>query len=223
MVFVYHKEAGAAFLTLDDESYHYLFRVRRHSVGDVISFANCEDVTLYEYKVLEITKKSASLALCGVTSQPHQTSSLHIGWCVIDPKVIEKTLPMLNELGVKKITFIMSDRSQKNYKIDIVKLQRIALSSSQQCGRLSLMAFELCPSLDTFLVLYPDSAMIDFSTESNHGVTRSLETYVIGCEGGFTQRERGLFSKNPIIGIPVASVLRSETAVVTVAGHYLWS
>ena len=44
-------------------------------------------------------------------------NKLHIGWCVIDPKTVEKYIASLNEIGVDKITFIYADYSQKISKL----------------------------------------------------------------------------------------------------------
>lgn len=56
-------------------------------------------------------------------------------WCVIDIKSIKKVLPMLNELGVSRITFVYCDRSQINIKLDFARFERILEASMQQCGR----------------------------------------------------------------------------------------
>ncbi|XPV54809.1 MAG: hypothetical protein ACNI3H_07545 [Halarcobacter ebronensis] len=55
-----------------------------------------------------------------------------MAWCIVDPKTIEKELPYLNELGVRKITFISCDYSQKNFKLNFEKLEKILVNSSSQ-------------------------------------------------------------------------------------------
>jgi len=50
---------------------------------------------------------------------------VHVGWCIVDPKTVEKTVPTLNELGVVKISFLYCERSQKHFKIDLERLKRI--------------------------------------------------------------------------------------------------
>ncbi len=76
---------------------------------------------------------------------------LNIGWCIIEPKVIEKTLPSINEMGVNSITFIYCKRSQKNFKLDLNRLKKILINSSQQCGRSSLMELNIIDNLEQFL------------------------------------------------------------------------
>ncbi len=141
---------------------------------------------------------------------------LHLGWCVVDPKTIEKTLPMLNELGVGKISFVYCARSQKNFRLDFDRFTRILINSSQQCGRSRLMALERFDTLDDYLRAYPDSAVLDFGGEPLP-CERSFASILVGCEGGFSGDERKKFGDRPIYGLRTPLILRSETAAVTVA------
>jgi 16S rRNA (uracil1498-N3)-methyltransferase len=144
---------------------------------------------------------------------------LHIGWCIIDPKSIEKVLPSLNEMGVEQISFIFCDRSQKNFKIDYKRLKKIILNSSQQCGRSRLMTLASVSSLDEFLKLYPNSNILNFSKNSIDNIVS--ETIVIGCEGGFTNREIALFEADKTVGLQTPLILRSESAVSAVSSKIL--
>ena len=98
---------------------------------------------LYRYKIVNIDGRSAALELVSAEAEQVAASKqLHIGWCVVDSKSVEKVLPLLNELGVAKITFIYCDRSQKNFKPDFKRYERILESSMQQCGRSEMMIFD---------------------------------------------------------------------------------
>ena len=113
MQFVYHKEAGKEELTVDVREYEHIFKVRRTHLDEVLSWRNLEDSTVYEYKITAVGKKEATLTLVSQKeSRIAPLKELHVGWCVIDPKIIEKTLPMLNELGVTKISFKPNRRSE---------------------------------------------------------------------------------------------------------------
>ncbi len=135
MQFVYHKDAGNERLSVEIREYEHIFKVRRTHLDEVLSWRNLIDRYIYEYKIIHIGKKEAELELVSKQeSHIEPLAKFHLGWSIIDPKIIEKTLPMLNELGVTQITFIYADFSQKNHKLDFDRMQRILVNSSQQCG-----------------------------------------------------------------------------------------
>jgi len=221
VLYLYHKEAGASTLTLTGDDHRYIFKVRRHKAEDTLHLRNLEDGYLYTYKVVSIDKRSVLLSL--VSQEILEVKAprpLHIGWCVIDPKSIEKVLPSLNEMGVEKITFIYCKRSQKSFKPDFKRLEKILLNSSQQSGRSVMMQLEMAEDLESFLQKNPQSHMLNFSKKyfSSHD---SIDTVVIGCEGGFTEEERAFFADEKVIGLNTPLVLKSESAVCAIAAKLL--
>ena len=219
MQFLYSKDAGSATLTLTGEEHKYLFKVRRFEVGKELSFRNMKDDTRYEYRIEDISKKEATLIMIESyhdTNKPSKT--LHLLWCIIDTKVIEKTLPMLNQLGLSKISFLYCDRSQKNFKPDLKRLEKILINSSQQCGRSDLMVLEVLPSLAEAMEKYGDFSVMDFGGDTE---VAGVEAIMIGCEGGFSQDERQKLEKRQKIGINSPYILKSETAALTFASKCL--
>ncbi len=218
MQFVYLKEASAPSVNIEGETYKYLFKVRRKAVGDIIDFRNLQDNKLYSYKVISVNKKSAFLELIYGEEKPVlPNKDLIIGWCIIDPKVIEKTLPMLNEIGVGKIVFIKCAYSQANFKIKKERLEKILINSCQQCGRSSLMQIEFANSLQHYLQKYPQSYLLNFSLKNLENCKENIGQIVIGCEGGLSKDEIKLFNPEKIVGLNTPLILRSETATVITA------
>jgi len=221
VLYLYHKEAGASTLTLTGEDHRYIFKVRRYKTGDTLYLRNLQDGYLYSYKILSLDKRSVLLSLQNKTALTIQSSKpLHIGWCVIDTKNIEKVLPSLNEIGVEKITFIYCKRSQKSFKPDFKRLQKILLNSSQQSGRSVMMELDIAESLKDFLKEYPQSYMLNFS-QKTLSKDENISTIVIGCEGGFDEEEVSLFEPEYIVGFDTPLVLRSESAACAVASKIL--
>ncbi|WP_309500023.1 16S rRNA (uracil(1498)-N(3))-methyltransferase [Sulfurovum sp.] len=221
MLYLYHKEAGKPQLTLLGDEHRYIFKVRRHKIEDTLYLRNLDDGLFYRYVLTSIDKHSVVLEL--QESQMLEIKAkvpLHIGWCVIDPKNIEKTLPSLNEMGVEKITFIYCKRSQKSFKVDFKRLKKILLNSSQQSGRSELMKLEIADSLEHFLKLNPESTMLNFS-ENKMTSQNTIATIVIGCEGGFHEEEVALFKSENIVGLDTPLVLKSESAVCAVSAKIL--
>jgi len=221
MLYLYHKEAGEPQLTLTGDEHRYIFKVRRHKIDDILYLRNLKDRLLYRYLVTYIDKRSVILELQqSRTLEIKAFKPLHIGWCVIDPKNIEKVLPSLNEMGVEKITFIYCKRSQKSFKIDFKRLEKILLNSSQQSGRSEMMKLETAEDLETFLKENPTSKMLNFS-ENRLTSQANIDTVVIGCEGGFHEDEAALFAPENIVGLDTPLVLKSESAVCAVASKVL--
>jgi len=221
MQYLYHPDASAPQLELTGDTHRYLFKVRRHRAGEVIALRNLQDGILYSYLIETMDKKTALLSL---QTQQHMDIAarymLHIGWCMIDPKSIEKSLPMLNESGVERITFIYCERSQKQFRLDFDRLEKILLNSSQQSGRSQQMQLASADSIEAFIMQYPQSYLLHFS-EQNLSEGNEIETIVVGCEGGLTDAEIKLFDPEKIVGLDTPLILRSESAVVAVASKLL--
>lgn len=221
MQFVYHPNAGVTPLHVDVRAYEHLFKVRRVGSGATLLWRNLKDDMLYEYTVTSIGKKEAALDLVGQKNLAiYALKSLHVVWSIIDPKIIEKTLPMLNELGVEKITFFYADFSQKQFKLDFERMERILVNSSQQCGRSRLMQLEIVSSLKEVIKSYPHATILDFS-EHKLSADSSISTVVIGPEGGFSEKERAMIENNPVVGLACNTILRSETATIAAVSKIL--
>jgi 16S rRNA (uracil1498-N3)-methyltransferase len=222
MQFTYDEFCGSEILEIKDEVYNYLIKARRHKIDDEIYFRNLKDNNIYMYKLNFIDKKKAALNL--ISSEEKivlNDNKLHLGWCVVDPKTIEKYIASLNEMGVDKITFIYADFSQKNFKINIEKLEKILINSSSQCGRSNIIKIETCKNLEEFMKKNSDAYFLDFSEVCIEYKKNEIKTLVVGCEGGFSKNEREKFNKDFIVGFNSNLILRSETAVISASSKII--
>jgi len=221
MLYLYHTDAGQPQLLLEGDDHRYIFKVRRHKVDETLYLRNLEDGLLHQYLITMIDKRTVALTLQeSMTLEVKAKQSLHIGWCIIDPKSVEKVLPTLNEMGVDKITFFYCKRSQNSFKLDFKRLEKILLNSSQQSGRSEMMKLETAEGLETFITENPSAKMLNFS-ENNFISNSEIETIVIGCEGGFHDDEVALFGDDKIVGFDTSLVLKSESAACGVASKIL--
>ncbi len=220
MQFLYDERASNSRLNIVNENYKYLFRVKRKGVGDTLFLRNLRDDILYKYKIVEVNKREAVLELTSYEkSLKNIGTNFHLIWCLIDPKVIEKTLPFLNQIGVKKISFVYCERSQKNFKVDIVRFQKIVINSSQQSGRTSLMEFEILNSIDEVMQKYDDFCVLDFGGVSQQ--SNEYQCVLVGCEGGFSEGERKSLVLKQKISFKTDLILKSETAAIVIASRHL--
>ena len=222
MQFTYDEFCGENILEIKDDVYNYLIKARRHKIDDEIYFRNLKDENLYLYKIILIDKKKAISNLLNSEKKILiNNKSLHIGWCVIDPKTVEKYIASLNEIGVDRISFIYSDYSQKNFKINIEKLEKILINSSCQCGRSDIIKLDIYKNLNEFISKNQDIYFLDFSKTSIDEKRGEIKTIVVGCEGGFSNNERNKFDKDFIVGFDSNLILRSETAVLSVCSKII--
>lgn len=226
MQFLYQPNAGDFQVEISDDDFTYLIKARRFGVDSVVKMRNLKDKKLYTYAITEIKKKSALLTkISEQDSQNSHSSPLHLLWAIIDPKVIEKTLPFLNELGIPRISFFYAEFSQRQFSLNLQRMQKILISSSQQCGRIDLMELEVLKDFDSICERYAPFYAFDFGgmdireynpfKQDSKDLENASVRVMVGAEGGFSQRERQRFAK--IITLNDTLILRSESASVFLA------
>jgi len=214
MQFFYHPNPKEQLIITKDD-YKYLFKIRRTKKDEIIFVRNLEDDYLYSYEIKEIKKKEAILQLINKEFKPNKPSKfLHLGWCIIDPKSIEKALPYLNEIGVSKITFFYCEYSQKNFKLNFERMKKILINSSMQCGRSNIIELEIS-TFNEFLKLNPIA--LDFNGKELE-CKEYKSPFIIGPEGGFSENEKKEFKKSIKLK---GFILKSETAAVAISSKIL--
>ncbi|MCR4942759.1 MAG: 16S rRNA (uracil(1498)-N(3))-methyltransferase [Campylobacter sp.] len=216
MKFLYEKNAGSEFIKLENEAFLHL-KARRVKQGERIELRNLIDDKLYLYEVQEIGRKNANLSLEFASLTQGKIYDKALAWAVVDPKTIEKTLAFLNELGLGKIIFVYTKFSQANFKLDLQRFKYLCAMSCQQCGRQSLMKFEVCKNIDEFLELYPNSALLNFGGKSLQKYNDEL--LFVGPEGGFSDDEVAKFKNS--YSLNTSEILRSQTAMITLCANFV--
>ncbi len=222
LIYVLDENAGQERVILKGELHKYLVKALRHEVGDELEFRNKENIKiLYFYKITAVDARTLEIRLISsCEKEVNASKELHVAWCVIDTKSIEKVLPSLNEIGVGKISFIYCDRSQKNFKLDFKRFERILEASMQQCGRTSYIEFDVYKNLADFMVKFPDTKVFDFTDNVLSGES-DFKRVLIGCEGGFSPYEKEFLKSKEVFRLNTPLVLRSESAVVAIASKIL--
>ncbi len=222
LIYLLLDEKREEFLTIKGENFKYLVKVRRHDIDDVINIRYKNSIKeLHRYKIVSIDGRSLSLKIISSEiSEVKALKELHIAWCKIDIKSIEKVLPSLNEIGVSKISFISCDRSQNSIKLDFMRFERILEASMQQSGRTNYIDFDIYKNIEDFIKEFPDTKVFDFcenSLKDGSGFKRVL----IGSEGGFSQNEKEQLTSQEVFRLNTPMVLRSESAAVAVASKII--
>ena len=221
LIYILLDETPKDKLTIKGEIFKYLIKVRRHGEGDEIRVRYKSSIEkLYVYKIVSVENRTLELEfISSEVSVVKADKALHIAWCLIDIKSIEKVLPSLSEIGVKRISFISCDRSQK-IKLDFKRFERILEASMQQCGSSSYVEFDTYKNIAAFIEEFPDTKVFDFC-ENTLKSDAAFKRVLIGCEGGFSQNERELLKSQDNFRLDTPMVLRSESAIMAVASKIL--
>ena len=222
VIYILEPRAGEERLSIKGELHKYLIKVRRHTLGDILVFRSKESINmLHQYEIVSLEPRVAQLKrIKSEELEVKSSKNLHIAWCIIDSKSIEKVLASLCEIGVSKISFITCDRSQKNFKLDFKRFERIVEASMQQSGRTSIMEFDIYKNIAAFIEKFPDTKVFDF-TDNVLNNTDDFKEVLIGCEGGFSATEKEFLALQEVFRLNSPMVLRSESAVFSVASKIL--
>ena len=222
MIYILLEDFPKKILFLKGDLFKYLVKVRRHIEGDKIYFrAKGNMETLYLYRVNMIENRTIELEQVSYENKIIASKRpLHIAWCTIDSKAIEKVLPSLSEIGVTRISFIHCDRSQKSFKLDFKRFERILEASMQQCGRSTYIEFDIYKNIADFIREFPETKVFDFTDKTLCDYI-DFNTVLVGCEGGFSAVEKEFLKSQNIFRLNTPMILRSESAVMAVASKIL--
>ncbi|KAA6231434.1 16S rRNA (uracil(1498)-N(3))-methyltransferase [Campylobacter sp. LR264d] len=216
MQFYYNETSGTQNLLASKENLLH-FKTRHVKNGEILAFRNLKDDFLYEYELSNLSKYDCSLSLKNKILKTSSKNNITLALGVIDDKILEKTLPFLNELNLYKLILVYTHFSQRNFKIDFARVKRILINSCQQCGRSNLMQLESFENIEKFINAYKNVVLVDFNGEKKE-FTQD-EIYFIGAEGGFNDDERRLFTKK--ISLTSPNILKSQTAIISIAAKLL--
>jgi 16S rRNA (uracil1498-N3)-methyltransferase len=90
----------------------------------------------------------------------------------------------------------------------------------QQCGRSTYIEFGFCSTISEFVKNFPDVNVFDFCDNFVENYS-DIKTVLIGCEGGFSSKERENLLQLKRFKLDTPMVLRSESATLAVASKIL--
>ncbi len=177
----------------------------------------------YTCKVKEIKKDKTLLEILDMSENAGESIiSVTLYLSVIKQDRFELAVQKATELGVKKIVPVYSAFTQRNFSLNYDRLNRIAISACEQCGRSVVPIIEQALDFDELLDRTKNTQMIfPWEREYNGTIRATLDkdktdiSVFIGPEGGITEDE-----KNKLAAVGAKSVtlgkriLRAETAAI---------
>ncbi|ULO02161.1 16S rRNA m3U1498 methyltransferase [Campylobacter sp. RM5004] len=218
MFYYFSKLAGDSEIRLDSELVAH-FKARRQSLGDIVKLSKLDGL-LHEYEIVFMQRNDIRLSLKNTFEFKTNKSGVRLALAMIEIDSILEIAPYLNELGLEELFLVYTDFSQKSYKFDekkLAKLEKILHNSSSQCARADILKITILNSLSELAKLYKDFILIDFNKNDLCEFNKDC-LYVIGPEGGFSEKERKLFKTQ---GLKISNILKAKTAVISISAKIL--
>ena len=206
---------------LSKEHTHYVVNVMRLKRGSNINFFNSEGE--WKSQIVFLDKDRVEVKIIEKIKQPKGLSNIELAICLVKKNPMEIILQKATELGVRKITPIISERTEVK-ELNYDRANKIVIEATEQSNQLSPPKISEVTKLKDFLNNLDGSSKLLFADVNS---TQNLKaeilkqgnpiTVLIGPEGDFSPSERDLILGNSNVTSFTISrnILRSDTAVIS--------
>ncbi len=211
-------------VALPDAEAQHATRVMRVQTGDV--------VTLFDGKGSESQAVVVHVGRneCQCDAEPsakvdrEPSREIHLGIALPKPDRARELIERLTELGVKTVTPLVAERTQRPASDSVIeKLRRGVIEACKQCGRNELM--QILPNSradDFFAASSPTQRWIAHQSPQSMPLEAAKASSVVlaavGPEGGWTDDEIRLASEHGFESVHLGSrIYRIETAATVIA------
>ena len=215
---------------IQSELISYLTREQSHYVKDVMrlktsdSFSVFNDQGEWNAIIENYEKDGARIKILKKVRNKKSEKNVWLAFSPIKQNPLNFMIQKTTELGIQKFIPVICERSVVN-DINIERIKKIIIESSEQSNRLSVPEITKKESLKNFLKLFPKDGCIIFCdincNKSNFKNILSKKIkgpvcILVGPEGDFSENERQLIIElNQTSPLSLASnILRAETAAI---------
>lgn len=172
--------------------------------------------------ILRQQGKKYSIVSCNEIRQAEREKTLYIAMAIIEQSRAEIAVEKGTELGVAGFLFFPSDRSQRK-SVRLERLVRRAREAVKQSKNPFLPDIELFHSLEEAIKNLPPVEEKFFLHFGGEKPSRGTSTVCfVGPEGGWTSEEINFLEKKGFRMLGLGkTVLRSETAAIAFASHFM--
>ena len=206
---------------LSKEHTHYVANVMRLKRGSNINFFNKNGEWLSEIVFLE--KDRIEVKFLNKVKEPSKLSNIELAICLVKKSPMENILQKATELGVNKITPIISERTEVK-DLNYERAKKIVTEATEQSNQLIPPVISEITKLQDCLknldastkLLFADVNSKDSLQTDDLKNSKSL-CVLIGPEGDFSPSERKAILENLSVKSFTISrnILRSDTAVIS--------
>ena len=206
---------------LSKEHTHYVANVMRLKRGSNINFFNKGGEWVSEIVFLE--KDRIEVKFLNRLKKSVQTSSMELAICLVKKNPMEIILQKATELGVVKITPIISERTEVK-ELNLERAKKIVIEATEQSNQLSPPEISKITKLKDFVNNLNETSKLFFADINSKDKLKkedikgdNLKTILIGPEGDFTPNERKMIleNKNTIPFSLSKNILKTETATIS--------
>jgi len=206
---------------LSKEHTHYVVNVMRLKRGSNLSFFNKDGEWLSE--IIFLDRDRVEVKFLNKIKEATNTSNIELAICLVKKGPMETILQKATELGVSKITPILSERTEVK-ELNFERANKIVVEATEQSNQLAPPEISNVIKIKDFLKNLDVSSKLlfaDVNSKDNLKAevlkeAKSLSV-LIGPEGDFSPSERQLILRNPSVTPFTMSrnILRSDTAVIS--------
>ena len=203
------------------EHSHYIVNVMRLKKGSNINFFNKEGEWLSE--IISIERDKVEVKFLNKVKEPSKISNIELAICLVKKTPMEIILQKATELGVRKITPIVSDRTEIK-DLNFERANKIIIEATEQSNQLNTPEISQIIKLKDFInKISKDEKLFFADVNSKHNpsskdlVPGKKVSILIGPEGDFSPAERELILSKPET-VPFSlseNILRADTAVIS--------
>ena len=206
---------------LSKEHTHYVANVMRMKRGSNINFFNKEGEWLSEIIFLE--RDRVEVKFLNKIKESSKLSNIELAICLVKKNPMETILQKATELGVSRITPIISERTEVK-ELNYERAQKIVIESTEQSNQLNPPELSKVIKLKDFLEKLDDRSIFLFADvnsqndlQKNYLKGDTLKTILIGPEGDFSPNERELIlTLSNLTSFSLSkNILRTDTAVIS--------
>ena len=206
---------------LSKEHTHYVANVMRMKRGSNINFFNKDGEWLSEIVFLD--RDRVEVKFLNKLKEPTKNSNIELAICLVKKSPMDTILQKATELGVIKITPIVSERTEVK-ELNFERAKKIVIEATEQSNQLTPPEISQITKLKDFLNNLDESTKLLFADVNSKenlkkevlSEAKSLSV-LIGPEGDFSPSEIELIHRNPnVVPFTISrNILRSDTAVIS--------
>ena len=206
---------------LSKEHTHYLVNVMRLKRGSNLSFFNKNGE--WKGEIVFLDKDRVEVKFLNKIKESLRSTNVELAICLVKKTSMEIILQKATELGVAKITPIISERTEVK-DLNIERAKKIVIEATEQSNQLNIPDIQEPKKLKNFInSLNNDTGLFfaDINTKKKFD-KKNIEKYktisvLIGPEGDFSPAEREIIlAKDTTVPFSLSkNILRTETAAIS--------
>ena len=206
---------------LSKEHTHYVTNVMRMKRGSNINFFNKEGEWLSE--IIFLDRDRVEVKFLNKMKESSKQSNIELAICLVKKNPMETILQKATELGVIRITPIISERTEVK-ELNYERAQKIVIEATEQSNQLNPPEVSKVIKLKDFLEKLDSGTKFLFADVNSQNNLKKkdvegdfLKTILIGPEGDFSPSERkSILAKANTTSFSISkNILRSDTAVIS--------